>query len=218
MGGAAAASARGISLRLPLLPTGQAGDLRGRANALLEAIRLTELGARASLVCQLTGLEKAVANRLYRQLHGRSSPPGLLPFTDAWYLRNPQRMLQASVVWCLGQRFARLELSPAGCLIAVDEAYRWLIATPVLDITRVAFVPQLVAIQEWQEQRCQLCHTRYVTPAGSPDGLCWGCRRHMQRTCRMCGASLPGHADGRGRGVCGTCRRSRVAASHRWPV
>ncbi len=54
-----------------------------QTRAAQEAIRLTQLGARAGLVAQLTGLEKAVATRLYRQLHGRSSPPGQLPFTDS---------------------------------------------------------------------------------------------------------------------------------------
>jgi hypothetical protein len=61
-------------------------ELCVQTRAAEEAIRLTRLGARAGLVSRLTGLEKAVANRLYRQLHGRPSPPGQLPFSDSWYL------------------------------------------------------------------------------------------------------------------------------------
>jgi hypothetical protein len=41
-------------------------DLCTQTRTVQEAIRLTQLGARAGLVSQLTGLEKAVANRLYR--------------------------------------------------------------------------------------------------------------------------------------------------------
>ena len=96
-----------------------------QTQAALEAIRLTQLGARAGLVAQLTGLEKAVANRLYRQLHGRPSPPGQLPFTDSWYLKQDRRMLQATLVWHLSQRFALI-----GCVAgaAADRCLRDAIA------------------------------------------------------------------------------------------
>ncbi|MCB1905580.1 MAG: hypothetical protein KDI18_16095, partial [Gammaproteobacteria bacterium] len=83
---------------------------------LQEALRLTQLGARAGLVSQLTGLEKTAANRLYRRLHGRLSPSGLMPFTDAWYLKCDQRMLHASQVWYLHKRLAGDGRSPGRTL------------------------------------------------------------------------------------------------------
>jgi hypothetical protein len=46
------------------------------AASTLEAIRLIELGARAGMVHQLTGMDKTNANRLYRQIHQRPSPAG----------------------------------------------------------------------------------------------------------------------------------------------
>ena len=49
-------------------------DLHAGAVTIFEAIQLVQLGARVSLVCELTGLEKAVLKRLYRQLHGRLTP------------------------------------------------------------------------------------------------------------------------------------------------
>jgi hypothetical protein len=101
-------------------------DLCIETRAAQEAIRLTRLGSRAGLVSQLTGLEKTVANRLYRQLHGRPSPPGQLPFSDAWYLRQDRRMAQATLVWQLSRRLARAEATPAQRLIDVYETYRWL--------------------------------------------------------------------------------------------
>ncbi len=183
-----------------------------------EAIRLTRLGARAGLVSQLTRLEKAVANRLYRQLHGRSSPPGQLPFTDSWYLKQDRRMLQATVVWQLSQRFTRWDRTPAQRLIDVYECYRWLVPKPLLDITRVAFVPHLVAMQDWQAQTCVLCETRYLVPTGSLGATCWGCRLYHRHRCRHCSAPLTVRPKGRRREVCSACQRARHSqASGTWP-
>jgi hypothetical protein len=189
-----------------------------QTQAALEAIRLTQLGARAGLVAQLTGLEKAVANRLYRQLHGRSSPPGQLPFTDSWYLKQDRRMLQATLVWHLSQRFALSGASPAQRLIDVYECYRWLVPEPLLDITRVAFVPHLVAMQDWQAQTCALCGIRYLVPAGSPSTTCWGCRLYLRHRCRQCGSPLAVRSRGRHREVCSACQRARYRQeSGTWP-
>ncbi|HHH48366.1 MAG TPA: hypothetical protein ENK51_05710 [Gammaproteobacteria bacterium] len=63
-------------------------ELCGYATRIMEATHLIHLGARAGLVCQLTQLEKATVNRLYRQFHGVPSPPGQMPFTDSWYRRK----------------------------------------------------------------------------------------------------------------------------------
>ena len=193
-------------------------ELCAQTQAAQEAIRLTQLGARAGLVSRLTGLEKAVANRLYRQLHGRSSPPGQLPFTDSWYLKQDRRMLQATVVWQLSQRFALTDRTPAWRLIQVYECYRWLVPQPLVDITRVAFVPHLVAMQDWQAQTCTLCGIPYLVPTGSPSTTCWGCRRYLRHRCRQCGASLTVRPQGRHREVCTACQRARHRqASGTWP-
>ena len=86
--------------------TRERADLYRKTQKALKAIRLTELGARAGLVRQLTGLDKKVTKRLYRQLQGKPSPPGQMPFTDVWYLNNTRRLLHASIVWKLYQRLA----------------------------------------------------------------------------------------------------------------
>ena len=193
-------------------------DLCIETRAAQEAIRLTRLGARAGLVSQLTGLEKTVANRLYRQLHGRPSPPGQLPFSDAWYLRQDRRMAQATLVWQLSRRLARAEATPAQRLIDVYETYRWLEARPLLDIMRVAFVPHLVAAQDWQAQACGQCGIEYVVPRGSLGNTCWGCRLYLRHRCRQCGAPLTVRPTGRHREVCSACQRARHRQSfRRWP-
>ena len=193
-------------------------DLCIETRAAQEDIRLTRLGARAGLVSQLTGLEKTVANRLYRQLHGRPSPPGQLPFSDAWYLRQDRRMAQATLVWQLSRRLARAEATPAQRLIDVYETYRWLEAQPLLDIMRVAFVPHLVAAQEWQAQACGQCGIEYVVPRGSLGNTCWGCRLYLRHRCRQCGAPMTVRPTGRHREVCTACQRARHRQSSRsWP-
>ena len=184
-------------------------DLCIQTRSAQEAIRLTQLGARAGLVSQLTGLQKTVANRLYRQLHGRPSPPGQLPFSDSWYLKQDRRMLQATLVWQLSRRFDQSRTSPAQRLIDVYESYRWLEPKPLLDITRVAFVPHLVAMREWQEQTCGQCGMEYVLPRDSVGNTCWGCRRYLRHRCRYCGTPLTVRPTGRHREVCSACQRSR---------
>ncbi len=185
---------------------------------LQEAICLTRHGARAGLVSQLTGLEKTVANRLYRQLHGRPSPPGQLPFADTWYLKQDQRMAQATLVWQLSQRFAVSRSTPARRLIDVYECYLWLVAEPLLDIMRVAFVPHLVTVQEWEERTCGQCGLAYVAPRGGVGTTCWSCRLYLRHRCRHCGAPLTVRPTGRHRDVCTACQRSRHRQSFRtWP-
>ena len=184
-------------------------DLCIQTRSAQEAIRLTRLGARAGLVSQLTGLEKTVANRLYRQLHGRPSPPGQQPFSGTWYLKQDRRMAQATVVWQLSRRFAQSRTTPARRLIDVYESYRWLEPKPLLTITRVAFVPHLVAVQEWQAQTCSQCGIQYLLPAGSVGNICWGCRLYLRHRCRYCGTPLTVRATGRHREACSACQRTR---------
>lgn len=184
-------------------------ELCRQTRAAQEAIRLTQLGARAGLVATLTGLEKSVANRLYRQLHGRPSPPGQLPFSESWYLKLEQRMLQATVVWHLSRRFAQVDVSPAQRLIDVFECYQWLVTEPLLDIMRVAFVPHLVAAGDWQAQTCGLCGIRYLLPMDSVGTTCWGCRLYLRHRCQQCGVPLTVRPRGRHRELCTTCQRAR---------
>ncbi|MCP4409798.1 MAG: hypothetical protein GY807_19050 [Gammaproteobacteria bacterium] len=145
-----------------------------------ETIQLVQLGARANLVCQLTGLEKTIVKRLYRQLHGHPSPPGQMPYTDTWYLENPSRMLQAALVWRLYRRLKESERSAARVLIAVFESYTYMVIEPLLNFTRVAFVPHLITMKLWSERRCESCGTAYVSPVDESLETCPGCRRYYR--------------------------------------
>ena len=171
----------------------------------LDAIRLIELGARANMVCQLTGIDKTNANRLYRQIHQRPSPPGQAPFTDSWYLKSDYRMLHASLAWRLFQRYEEPGNRLTRIMIEVYECYVFMVQTPLLDITHIAFVPQLMKMQIWKEFVCQSCHTGYVSPTDSKDTICPGCRLYRKFRCSACGAFMGGYRKGRRKATCSTC-------------
>lgn len=142
----------------------------------LDAIRLIELGARAGLVAQLTGLERRVVNTLFKHTLGRASPAGQLPFTDTWYLRSDRRMLHAAVVWRFYRRFAATETRRARALISCYESYCAHVSEPILCLTRAFFVPRLVSSGTWLERRCPECGVNYLKPRYEHRHLCPGCR------------------------------------------
>jgi len=181
-----------------------------KAVTTLDAIHLTQLGARAGLVNQFTGIEKAVANRLYRQIHGRPSPPGQTPFTDHWFLKNDRRMLHAAVVWRLHRDIARRDGSPARRLIDLYEAYRLSVSGPFLDIMHAAFVPSLVDMGLWREDRCAGCSLSYIRPVEDDGTLCPGCRLCQRYRCLTCGHRADGMRKGRRRNHCVSCGQVRI--------
>jgi hypothetical protein len=175
------------------------------AASTVEAIRLIELGARAGLVHQVTGMDQTNANRLYREIHRRPSPAGQAPFTDTWYLRSEYRMLHAALVWKLYQRFGQSEDRPARRLIDVYETYLFLVQEPQLDITHVAFVPDLIKSNLWIERDCTACHTPFPVPRVSTRVLCPGCRLHQSFRCSACGTTRSGYRRGRRKTTCPAC-------------
>lgn len=181
-------------------------DLCREAEKVIEATRLIELGARAGLAQQLTGLERAKVNRLYRQIMGRPSPSGQTPFTDAWYLKDRRRLLDVSVVWGLYQQLAQESQGAAGVLIDVYEGYRAIVNEPLLDLTRTFLVPQLVGMGIWEERHCRHCETLYLAPVDSLGSSCPGCELYYRYRCRQCGTALKVNAKGRYSKTCPDCR------------
>ena len=175
------------------------------AASTLEAIRLIELGARAGLVHQVTGMDQTNANRLYREIHRRPSPAGQAPFTDTWYRRSEYHMLHAALVWKLYQRFSPLDDRPARRLIDVYEAYLFLVQEPRLDITHVAFVPDLIKSYLWMERDCTACRTSFPVPRDSTRLLCPGCRLTQSFRCSACGTARSGYRNGRRKTACPVC-------------
>lgn len=180
-----------------------------RSMALHDAVQLFALGARTGLVCQLTRIDKATANRIYRDIHGRPSPPGQSPFTDQWFLESDRRMLHAGMFWRLHRRFRDSRLRHAAILIEAYEIYRTLTNDPQLDVTYAAFVPKLVDMALWHERQCSDCAVVHVAPRDDLGTICPGCRLYHRHRCRSCGAAIQSSGRGRLRAMCPKCRTRR---------
>ncbi|MBT2988844.1 MAG: flagellar transcriptional regulator FlhC [Candidatus Thiodiazotropha sp. (ex Ctena orbiculata)] len=176
-----------------------------QARNALDAVRLIQLGARAALVCQLTGLTKKAVTSLYPLLIDKQSRPGQAPFTDTWYLKSNQRMLHANVVWRLYQHLEEIGHSAARVLIHVYETYTQIMGAPLLTLSRAFFVPRLVAINEWYEQTCDHCGIAYIGPLGNDGSTCPACAEYFRYRCRCCGAPLEYLSSGRWKGICCGC-------------
>lgn len=200
-----------LSLPLSSHCTGQAGpdgcsvELCAYATKIRESIYLIHHGARAGLVSQLTQLDKTTVKRLYHQLCGKPSPPGQMPFTDTWYREDDRRMLHATLVWRLHLRLSRTGRGSARTLIDIFEAYSQLANKPLLDITRTAFVPHLVAMNTWHECLCAFCKIDYLAPVDSKSIACPGCRLYHRYRCHHCHAPLDLQSTGRKRMTCNQC-------------
>jgi len=182
----------------------------------LEAVQLVRLGARAALVCQLTGLTKKVVDRLYPGLTGRSSPSGQVPFTDTWYMRSNQRKLHANVVWHLYKNLAKNRHSTASELISVYQAYKQIVGTPELTLTRVFFVPRLIAINAWYEQTCDHCTMSYIGALGNDGSTCPGCAEYFKRRCRNCEDAIEYRRVGRWKKFCTHCDTQQKRSKKRF--
>lgn len=184
-------------------------DLYLQAEKIMDASRLIELGARAGLAQQLTGLEKAKVNRLYTQLMGRPSPSGQTPFSDAWYLKDKHRLLHAAVIWKLYQQLIIKGRNTARVYINVYEGYLAIVNKPLLSLTRASLVPQIVGMGVWQERRCEHCQTLYLAPVVSRGSTCPGCEFYYRYRCHQCGSALEVNAKGRYPKTCPDCRPAK---------
>jgi hypothetical protein len=180
-------------------------DVVSRAHRSLEAVHLIRLGARANLVCQLTGLGKKTVNALYPRLTGSPSPPGQVPFTDTWYVKGNLRMLHANVVWQLFQHFRGVVDTGAGLVIHVYQTYLQITEAPILSLTRAYFVPRLISISAWCEQSCSHCGLRYVGPIDEGLPICPACAEYFRYRCQSCGAMIERRSPGRRKLRCSRC-------------
>ena len=184
-------------------------EVVNQAQKILEAVQLVQLGARAALVCQLTNLTKKAVSCLYPLLTGIPSPSGQIPFTDTWYLKSNQRLLQANVVWRLFQHLEKSGCSTASVLIHVYETYLQITTTPYLSITRVSFVPRLITMNAWYQQTCDYCSMLYVGPLGNNGATCPACTEYFNYRCRSCSTTIEYRPAGRRKAVCSGCYKKR---------
>ncbi len=180
-------------------------DIVSDAQKVLDAARLVQLGARAALVCQLTGLAKKDIARLYIRITGAPSPPGQVPFTDTWYLKTNRRMLDANLVWRLFYRMEPAGQGAAKVLIQVYDAYLGLTEVPSLSLSRAFFVPRLVIMDTWHEQACEHCTMPFIAPLEDGFTTCPVCIEYFNHRCRRCGIAIKHRTIGRRKGICDDC-------------
>lgn len=184
-------------------------DLYSQGQNAFDAINLIELGARATLVQQLTGLERKVIKRLYFQLWGKASPAGPMPFSDSWYLKDPKRMLHATLVWRLHKSASSTGRTQARILIDIYTSYQSLVTESLLCLARVSFIPDLMAMNIWYECKCTHCNVRYLTSIDQPETTCPGCTLYFRHRCRQCEGAIEATRQGRYRKSCDACQLSQ---------
>ena len=180
-------------------------DLCDYARKILESIHLIRLGARVGLVGQLTGMEKKTLKRLYRQLNGKPSPSGQLPYSDTWLLENDRYQFHANLIWNLFHRLKNSEHSAARILIDVFEVYIQMAREPRLNLTRTAFVLRLFITGLWNEHRCSFCETIFPVPVDGNQITCPGCRLYFRHRCQHCSTALSPKSRGARRKRCLHC-------------
>ncbi|MCP5445365.1 MAG: hypothetical protein H6968_20250 [Chromatiaceae bacterium] len=180
------------------------------ARKIQESIHLIRLGARVGLAGQLTGLEKKTLKRLYRELTGRPSPSGQLPYSDTWLLENDRYQFHVNLIWYLHRRMNRPACSPARILIDVFELYTQMTREPRLDLTRAAFILRLFNTGLWNEHRCCLCGAAFPAPVDSNQTFCPGCRLYHRYRCHHCNMPLSPKSRGVRRKRCRHCGTALV--------
>jgi hypothetical protein len=190
-------------------------DILSQAQRSLEAVHLIRLGARATLVCQLTGLGRKTVSDLFLKLTGLPPPPGQLPFTDSWYLRSNLRKLHANVVWRLYQHFGAHDHSDPGLIIHVYQTYLHITQEPILTLSRAYFVPRLITINAWYEHACSRCGLRYIGPPGNHPSTCPACVEYFRHRCQSCGGEIETCSLGRRKTRCSRCHEERNKTRNR---
>lgn len=170
------------------------------------AIRLIQLGARVSLVCKLTGAPRATAKNWYQQIHGKPSPPGLAPFTDAWYVKTEHRMLHSNIVWKIS-RATEFCADDAQALIVLAEAYLSVVRQPLLDLMHLYFLPRLLTLKLWREDVCKVCAVQWIRPVDELNAPCPACRILALYRCRKCDGPMVQKKAGRRATLCEQCRK-----------
>ena len=89
--------------------------------------------------------------------------------------------------------------------VALITQFKPPLIAPRLDITHVAFVPDLIKSNLWMERDCATCHMSFPVPRDSTRLLCPGCRLTQSFRCSTCGTARSGYRKGRRKTTCPVC-------------
>lgn len=157
---------------------------------LMIAAELARFGARTGVIEHLTGLASSTVRRLIRDVTGRRSPSGQLPYSTAWYERQPERMIHCALFLRLfAQESTDTENLPGRIFLNAYTNYCNSVSTPDsaaprhrLFINRAHLAIQLLRIGELTYHYCPYCGGRYIDARDKLADKCQICRKEIVST------------------------------------
>ena len=146
------------------------------------ATQLIHMDARLQLLECETQLSRERLLRLYKEIHGKSPPKGLLPFSTGWFttwMPNIHASLFMSIYDCLKQGS---ELDKADLLIKTYRLYVEQCTTldmeVVLSVTRAWRMVKFIDAAMLRTIPCTRCHGHFVVRSDDlhPEFVCGLCR------------------------------------------
>lgn len=125
---------------------------------LTDSLQLAELGARPPVISALTGINRAKAIQLFREVHG-AVPKGSLHVTADWIFKSRRQNLVCTRFLIRYQ--GHLERGD-GHIAAFIRAYQEIEAKAQLSIDHAWVVIQEHDLKEVKLVNCRVCHTQYL--------------------------------------------------------
>ncbi len=125
---------------------------------LTDSLQLAELGARPPVISALTGIHRAKAIQIFREVHG-VVPKGSLHVTADWIFKSRRQNLVCTQFLIRYQ--GHLE-NGDGHIAAFIRAYQELEAKAQLSIDHAWVVIQEHDLKEIKLVKCRVCYTQYL--------------------------------------------------------
>lgn len=125
---------------------------------LTDSLQLAELGARPPVISALTGINRAKAIQIFREVHG-AVPKGSLHVTADWIFKSKRQNLICTQFFLSYQTHFE---NGVGHIAAFIQAYKQLPAKDQLSIDHAWVVIQEHDLQEIKLVNCRVCHAAYL--------------------------------------------------------
>ncbi|CAJ0726709.1 FlhC family transcriptional regulator [Ralstonia insidiosa] len=147
------------------------GNFRvGRAQMERYTEALIGLRCRASSVASMFPGTAATARALYRQIHGESSPCGLMPSSSSWYVESVSSRIQSTtLIWLYWSALAARANEPEAFITALDTVGRLFGDAARLTPDRAFHLARSVSTgSDLSMSSCRTCSTHYLTCNTTP--------------------------------------------------
>lgn len=147
------------------------------------ASTMIQMGARLQVLENETSLSYERLSRLYREIHGRSAPKGMLPFSVSWFM-NWRANVHSSVFYSIYQYLVKhAGMKGVSALIKAYGLYReheeiHEEEEPILSFTRAWMLLRFMRGGMLQMTPCRECSMSFITYAHEPEQnfICPICR------------------------------------------